>query len=119
MAAFVCLLKKIVLGQQYGQLDALPYSESGQIIMQPADPDFEEILTEAEKKLKTAHMKSEQCGFMNPKLEQQRLDAETQVKTADFWNSVTRMDGNCDRFRRPEKHNVQRLWHYFPTSRYV
>jgi len=47
--------------------------------MQPADPDFEENLTGAEKNLKTAHMKSEQCGFMNPILEQERLDAETQV----------------------------------------
>ncbi|KAF8425265.1 hypothetical protein EV426DRAFT_708890 [Tirmania nivea] len=69
----------VVLGQRYGQLDALPYHESGQTIMQPADPDFEETLTEAERVLKTAHMKSEQCGFMNPKLEHYRLEAQTHV----------------------------------------
>ena len=69
----------VTLGHRYGQLKSLPYSESGQVIMQPADPDFDEILAEAEKQYGIAHVKSEQCGFMYPRLERPRLEMENRV----------------------------------------
>ena len=48
-------------------------------MMQPAAPDFDGVLAETEKKYGIAHMKSEQCGFMHPRLERPRLEMESRV----------------------------------------